>query len=385
MLSAQNAELCNHALATERKKLFILLRHRLRYLHLHRKPPAQFMVGGEYIADSSRVDCAIRIHFICPGFVKPFEFWVHGTKVVGEQSGNVLQILVQRKISLLLWDHLRLMGVGQEYIMGYIATLMPRINRQLIDNRYKEGHILSRTFAIFEGINVSVVVKNRVLRLDWPRGIASFPPSRQLSNKITALYVRDYIDAMHAFFRNEYDDCIRRVITASENFVEAKGWRVKKNRSFILSILFYEILFPKDKKGGSFRRKLADNLDKTKIAGKVINENLQFIYTIRNKIVHGGFRIDTRSIMFCDKAVSTLYYLIYRHSGNSKISEYVRTLNKQFIRQKAFLGQFHDLDEIASMMTSMQRANLGVIDSPEAFETWIFESLLFTDRDKFNV
>jgi hypothetical protein len=385
MSDAQDAPTDGQALGIERKKVFLLLRRRLRYLHFNRPLPASSGVGSDYIADATRIDCAIRAHFVCPGFVRPFEFWFHGTKVTGAQAGNILQIVVQRKIPLLLWDHLRLMGVGQEYLIGYITTLMPRINRRLIDNRYEEGHLLSRTFAIFEAMGVNITVKNRALQLDWPRGIASFPPSRQLSDKVTALYVRDYIDAMHAFFRNEYDDCIRRVITATENFIETKEWKVKRSSSCIFFRLFPNLPFLKPKKGDSFRRKLSDNLDKTKIAGQVINENLQFIYTIRNKIVHGGFRISTNSGMFCDKAVSTLYYLIYRHSGDRKVSRYVQTLNQQFLMQKGFLGQLHDLDEIEALTKKEQSANQQVIDSHEVLESSMFGALRLTDNDKHNV
>jgi hypothetical protein len=385
MSDLQCASPVNQSLAIERKKIFLLLKRRLRHLHLNRPLPASFGVGSDYIADESRIDCTIRAHFVCPGFVKPFEFWFHGGKVIGVQSGNILQIVVQRKIPLLLWDHLRLMGIGQAFIIGYITTLMPRVNRQLIDNRYEEGHLLSRTFAIFEAMGLEVIVENKALRLDWPRGVASFPPSRQLSDEVTVLYVRDYIDAMHAFFRNEYDDCIRRVITATENFIETKKWKIKRDSSFGLFRWFPNFPFPRPKKGDSFRRKLSDNLDKTKISGQVINENLQFVYTIRNKIVHGGFRISTNSRMFCDKAISTLYYLIFRYSGDRKISRYVRTLNLQFLMHKNFLGELYDLDEIEARTKKVRQTNKPVIDNHEAMENAMFGALRFTENDKHNV
>jgi hypothetical protein len=228
------------AIIDSRVRLFTLLLMRLRALHANR--PESFYIGQEYVEDKVRIDCTIAATLRCPGYVKQFDFWLHGTKVNGTQYGNVLLLRADRKISMRLWDDLRLKNVGQQFIIGYLNSLMPTVNRHLIDNRYREGHPLSRTFAIFELADVSVTARGRRLWLEWPRSISSFPPTVQLSDKITALYVRDYIDAMHAFFLNEYDDCIRRVITATENFLEMKNWKIKRSRSRMIADIFKRLL-----------------------------------------------------------------------------------------------------------------------------------------------
>jgi hypothetical protein len=369
----------HEALVNARKRIFLLLLNRLRDLHANRPIPESYYAGKEYVEDKIRVDATIVAHFMCPGYVKPFEFWLHGIKVDGKQYGNILRIEAHRKISVKLWDHLRLMGVGQQFIIGYLKALMPSINRHLIENRYREGHLLSRTFAIFEAMQVGVIVRSQVLQIAWPRGISSFPPSAQLSEGNTNLYVRDYIDAMHAFFNNEYDDCIRRVVTATENFIESKGWRIKPRSRFEKLLFRFPCLG--NRKGDSFRRKLADNLNKSIISGQVINENLQYVYNIRNKVVHNGYRMKTSSGMFCDKAVCSLYYLIYRYSGSYEISNYVSTLNMQFLIHKSFLGELLNLDDIErNLAKNIVRER--PINSNQYMEEFMFNSLRFNDEDK---
>jgi hypothetical protein len=201
---------------------------------------------------------------------------------------------------------------------------------------------------------------------------------------MTALYLRDYIDAIHAFFRNEYDDCIRRIITATENFIDARNWKVKRSCQRTILDSFVGLLRLSKKNGYSFRRRLADNLDLNAISGRVISENLEFVFNVRNRIVHRGFRMSTDCGMFCDKAVCSLYYLIYRYSGDRAISRYAYTLHQQFTHQKRFLGDLYDLDEVKHRL-AVPSPDVKPIDSHEAFEEFIFESLRVSQRDKRSI
>ncbi|MDR3448759.1 MAG: hypothetical protein P4M15_03255, partial [Alphaproteobacteria bacterium] len=277
-------ESADDALTKVRARLFLIFLKRLHVLHRNRPAPESFYIGQDYVEDHARVDCTIAVNFLCPGQVKQFEFWQRGTKVNGTQFENVLLVRAYRKISIQLWDDLRLKGVGQQFVIGYVKTLLPSINRRLIENRYSLGHPLSRTFAIFEAMDVSVTVNDRRIWLSWPISIPLFPPSAQLSNDVTVLYIRDYIDAIHAFFRSEYDDCIRRVITATESFLETKKWKAKRSyREYLIDIINKAFGFRRNN-SHSLRRRLSDNLCKKLISNLVINENLQYVYKIRNKI-----------------------------------------------------------------------------------------------------
>lgn len=278
-------------LTKSRATLFSLLLMRLRGLHANRSAPTSYYIGQEYVDDHTRVDCTIAFILLYPGHVEQFQFWFNGANVKVRQSGNQLLVAINRKISSQLWDNLRLIGIGQQFIVGYIRTLLPQINRRLLDNRYLRGHLLSRTFAIFEVIGVSVTVSNRRILLNWPKSMLSFPPTLRFSGQVVTLYLRDYIDLIDAFFRNEYDDCIRRVIMSTENFIEEKKWNVKRNPRCYIVNMIKRMFHLRKRRNSSLRRILSDNLDCSLISNLVINENLQYVYRIRNKVVHNGYRI----------------------------------------------------------------------------------------------
>jgi hypothetical protein len=179
----------DHGLLAARKQIFSVLLKRIAHLHIIRPPPESFYIGQPYVEDKRKVNCIIAANFIFPGYIAPFDFWLHGAHVVGSQYGNILHIQVYRKISQQLWDDVRLMIPfnKESFIIGYLASYMPTINRHLLDNRYYQGHLLSRTFAIFEAVNVSLTVNHRRMRLNWPISIAPFPPSANLAQNVSQL------------------------------------------------------------------------------------------------------------------------------------------------------------------------------------------------------
>jgi len=93
--------------------------------------------------------------------------------------------------------------------------------------------------------------------------------------------------------------------------------------------------------------------------------------------------MSTSSALFCSKAIGTVYYLIYRYSGNRTISHYVYTLHVQFNLQCEAFGQY-DLDQIKKLFRK-SRPETPVIDSDEALERAMFSSLRYTERDKHSI
>jgi len=86
---------------------------------------------------------------------------------------------------------------------------------------------------------------------------------------------------------------------------------------------------------------------------------------------------------FCDKSICSVYYLIYRHSGDRQLSQYAFTLHQQFTGLKGFLGELYDLDEIERWR---QKPLTGpVVNSPADLEHWIFSALRFTEADKRSI
>lgn len=94
------------------------------------------------------------------------------------------------------------------------------------------------------------------------------------------------VDAGNSYFENNYDDCIRKIITSVENTFDK--CRVKKNGEG----------FP-----DTLNRVLARNF----IGTEAVRKNIAFIYRIRNKIVHDKLRIKYDQGWFCDRAMRTLF------------------------------------------------------------------------------
>ena len=368
-----------NSLSEARKLVFSIILKRIRQLHFSQEPPESFYIGQQYVEDKHTTECMIGAQFIFPGVIPRFEFLIHGARIVGVQHQNILVIRIYRRIPRRLWEDLKYIGAGERFIVGYLASYMPRINRALMDNRYDQGHLLSRTFAIFEATNVVVISGAEIVTINWPVAFSQFPPSAAVASTINALFVRDFIDAMASYFRGEFD-CIRRLITSAENFCRARGWTTKTIANGCWRKLFR--LKPR-KTSVSFRHAFRDNLNLTQLSGQVINENIQIIYSTRNKIVHSGFRMSSSSEVFCSKAIATLKYLIYRYCDDPLVSRYVYTLHMQFELQRAAFGSEYNLDAIKRRDWSLMGGR--VINTPADLERGMFESLRYTDRDKQSI
>ena len=351
-----------------RRKLLHTLVSRAWNLFISQPPPASYFVGQEYVEDARRLPCRIVLAFIFPGLIKPIEFWHRKSRIVIQNKQPILTIEINRKISERLWDDLRWFRRGQRFIIGYINTLMPAINRQLLDNRYLTAQPMSRTFFLLEAYRIWVACKNDTVQLNWPVSTSLiFTRSEQLALGRTQSYLIHFVDAIHAFLKNDYDDCIRRLVTSTENFFTFRGWRATSGPN-------------------TFRRILDDNVRTDLLSGQVIIENLKFVYHIRNKIVHHGFRMSTSSGLFCDKAIATLRYLIQRYSGDKSMAQYAYSLGMQLLALQEVLGHnLCDLDDIEQRRWSVPNGISPIITNRSELEQFMFTALRFTAQDKSSI
>ena len=376
----------DRALVEARKKIFVTLLNRLAALHINRPPPDAFYVGQPYVEDKRKVACIISANFVFPAQIEPFEFWLYGAHVMVVQHGHILHVQIHRRMAQQLWDDVRLqIPFKVKFLIGYLASYMPAINRRLIDNRYYEGHLLSRTFAMFEAAGVGVSVQGRHLPLSWPISFLPFPPSAALAKNVRAPYVYDFVDSIKAYFTSDFDDCIRRLVTSAENLFEARGWKTRAVPKTLFRALLRLLGFKSKKASNSFRRILTEYVNDGSLAGEVVNENMEVIYTVRNKIVHIGFRMSTTSSQFCDKAIATLKYMIARYCEDPVISRYVNTLYMQFKMQCSELGEMYNLDVIEKRRKNDGNSEAPVIDSAAALDSFMFQALRFTDLDKLSI
>lgn len=327
--------------------------------------PTSFFVGQPYVEDPERIDCILEANFVFPAVLSPVEFYLNKNKVIIQQRGSILQIHIYRRISGLLWRNISKLHIGEDFVLPYITKILPEVNRRLLELRYFKGHLLARTFSVMEAHSVFVIHQKKRAKLLWPVSVKSFPPSEAIAKENDEIYIRDYIDAMHSYFKSDFDECIRRVITSTENL-----FKIRKLRGF--------------SGNNSFRSILLNNLNIQSFSGKVIAENMLFVYKLRNKIVHDKFRIKPSNGWICSKAIGTLDYLLQRLSRDSKMAYYVSSLAGQFLMLQDFLGERMNLDRLEEYAKHRDDpvSPENIINNYADLDRSMFTSLQITEKEK---
>ncbi len=350
--------------------------------------PESYYIGQEYVEDRTFVDCVIEASFPFAAILERTEFYRHKQQVVIDQNGPYLRVRIFRSISKRLWKDIKTKLHAQKFVIGYVDALLPEVNRLLLDNRYLSGHVLSRTFSIVDILSVSIKHGPFTRELDWPLSIKHFPPAAVPVEKAQEVYVRDFIDAMHSYFRNDFDDCIRRVITSAENLLrrqEPKAAQRDTKRTTVRMVMAWILNCHANARSTgephNFRSILRHSLtDDTAQWQRAVRENMEFIYKVRNKIVHNNFRIKPSDGWLCVKAIGTLNYLLQRKSGDREIAQYVFKLSQQFLLLRNFLGEYYNLDCIGRI--ERRQSDDILIQSPEDLERFMFDGLEITDKER---
>lgn len=328
--------------------------------------PESFYIGQNYVEDRVKVNCSIETNFYFLAEVESYDFDFEESKVSVRQSEHVLQVHIFRKISEQLWKDVLRSGGEESFILPYISKILPEVNHHLLKQRYIKGHILSRTFSLIDAQSIFVVNGKKRVQLKWPQNISGFPPTIGLAAENDEIYLRDYIDAMHSYFKNDYDDCIRRIITSVNNVINTRKLKAVGGETEFANIL-------------------RSNLDANIYSNSVILENLLFIYKLRNKIVHDRFRMKTSDGWICRKALGTLNYFLQRHRRDENMFRYIMSLGMQFLALQNFLGEFGDLDVLERIDHNAPIDPDRIINTKEdikKFDRNMFESLLITEDEK---
>jgi hypothetical protein len=368
-----------------RDRLVVLLRRRLDALR-RAEVRSSYYRGQEYIECPTTVPCLIEAYFTYTGAIERAQFWYRKTEIEIRQLGPFLRVSVSRRIPSLLWDHVRvgMPGAVDIFLIGYLNAILPEVNRRLLEVRYQQGHLLSRTFHVSEATLVNLRHGVDVVRVAWPSPTAAFGPAAMLGPRIKHLYVRELVDAMHAFLRSEFDESVRRVVTSAEKFFRDRGWDVRV-RSGVLARILAALRLRSRTKKHSFRQCLLRNLDTSRNPGDVLVENMMIVYGVRNRIVHGGYRLQPSAKTFCHKALSTLRYIIYYFCGDATVSRFVFSLEMQLLMFADRAGENFDLDRIRRTLDRGLAVQAPKIESNQAFERTVFNALRFDARDLSSV
>lgn len=286
--------------------------------------PDSFYVGQEYVEDLIKIPVLFEIFFYSPAVLDKTLFKALGKQITLEQHGAVLQVAFEENISEKLFENIKRKHQGDDWILGYVIEIMPFVNQEILKQRYENAHLLAKTFSTLDIYQLFISRKNekKRIRVYWPKAITAFPPVTELARKYDLIHLRDLVDAIHSFFNNNFDDCIRRLITSVENAFD-----------------FYALKRIRKDTKSEFEDILRQNIDikctaiNKDIAGEIIEA-----YHIRNKIVHEGYRIPPIEQKVCHHAIHMVLDL-YKFFGNDEnLKKFCFYIEMQWQSHEQFIG-----------------------------------------------
>lgn len=273
--------------------------------------PKKYYMGQEYIEDSNKISMRFDIQFYSPAELEPFDFFYKKRHISGKQVGRYLTVsffekLPRKLVEDIAWGRRN----AEQYVLGYLSIPIARINQEMLRQRYSLGHFLVNTFSFFDIASITLTnadeaSTDEVITIPWPPIFPPPPHSQFAAVSNPEIFIRDYIDAWNDFFKGDYDNCTRRLITSVENFFSYKNLNAKKRFPWWRPIAKLTSHKP------SFKDIIRNLRNKSKFIGhEVVADNLLFLYKVRNKITHGSLRIHQENgWWFCGKALETVQYL----------------------------------------------------------------------------
>jgi hypothetical protein len=276
--------------------------------------PDKYIIGQDFFNDTELIDIKIICHLKTSVVINPFGFKSTDCLVGAEQVGIHLVVSIKRKISKKLFE-----ALGRDnnisFIIGYIDDVLPKINKQLENQKYLSGHALSKSYTTLD-IESPIVLegkrKNRI-NLNWQINIGPFPPAKSLAPGSDYIFIRDYLDTTTHYFTYNLDECIRKTITSLENY------------------------FHRNSLKGTFKERLKKCLTPSSYPHNwrpylnILEDNINLIYLLRNNIVHDKLRLDFSDRWLCKKGIGTLSYIYQSQLNSEQTIKYVFAIAQQFL------------------------------------------------------
>jgi hypothetical protein len=359
--------------------------------------PESYYIGKEFFEDEDRIDVEIICFFSSAASIDIFHNKTSNWEATTEQISGRLKLIIKRKISKKLLTSLREKRSLVYFIIGYINEILPSLNEHVRAQKYLLGQILANTYSSMDVVEILINTNGTdgSLNLILPTTITPFPSSKQLARELDEIFIRDYIDAMGCYFNENYDECIRKVVTSLENFFIFK----KVKGDFLLNpfvpIELFEIIIQKihdiygfknvEIKRGTFNSKLRECLYKKNYPrrwGKYLQmweENLKFIYKIRNGIIHKKYRLKEEDKWICDSAICTMSYFFQTALVDNQTRRYLFSLIEQFKLLQPLYQGVH-IEKIGSLM------NIGsserTITNDDEMDEAVFSDLKIKSEEK---
>lgn len=335
--------------------------------------PSSYSMGEEYFKNSTKIKVALQYFFNTYAIVNSFEFETEDGIVKTYQTNNGFYVVeIQRKIPEKLFDDIEDYNEKvRKYLCGYLDKVLPKVNEGLWKQRYLEGHVLITICSMMQLRAISVTEQidtnnslTKSISIDW--SITPFPPAVKLASKQDVIYLRDLLDAMTLYFSNDFDECVRKLITSLENF-------------------FHYCCYT-----GNFKKKLEQALEMKNHPKqwhqyiKIWKKNIHFLYEVRNGIVHNDFRMNFSDELICRRGIGTVQYIFNSFVQSEERRRYVFSLTQQFVALRIELSGMHlDYLENRYGKEPVEGVNIAKAGESEAefIDRIMFTGLEIEDKD----
>jgi len=346
----------------------------------------------EYYRDTNKITIFIKYNVKLPSKVEDFN--IDDDPLYVKQDSGELHVTYKKIITQTLFEDIKeffdcfkdkkpirdelLKKNPSQYIIGYLKHTIIRINKEILQRKYKEGHILLKTISQFDIYNVFISNKpGEFYPILWPLSLPIFPEVKKYQQNEATIFIKDMIDAMTEYFNFNLDECIRKIITSLENYFSHYNLKTKKS---FLSKMFSK---KQSKVKNLINKYVNEEYYHYKERDlKILRENILYIYSKRNEIVHDKLRINLDNQFFCKKAIGTLLY-IYQSKfiiNNDKFN-FIFSFYSQFLMiNDIIMGM--DLDYLEEKEKTEKNKKTKMIKDKDDIDKLMFEGLIISKSEK---
>lgn len=347
----------------------------------------------EYYRDKNKVEILIKYSIRLASQVENFNIDDHPLHV--RQKNQDIHISFHKIVTKALLDDIKEMfncfvenrEISEEllrkspskYIVSYIGKTLPRINSEILERKYSEGHVLLRTVSEFDISNVFIVDEGKYYAILWPSPLPRYPLITSPAKK-DVVFVRDLINAMTEYFYYNFDESIRKIITSLENYFIY--YKLEPKQGFISKYLKLRV------KGNKFKKLIKEFVTEDFYGTKerdlaILRQNILYIYKIRNSIVHDKLRLTANNIFLCRKAIYTLLYIYQsKFTAEDGKKDYIFGFHAQFQMITSIVIGL-DLDVLEEEEKSNRQHKM--IRSGDEFNEVMFAGVKITNEEKATV
>lgn len=354
--------------------------------------PKSYYIGQEYLEDEEKIPVYIKFKFNSAVVFKSINLDQDELHLKQLSSGVILCTL-EKIISKKLFEEIsgpidfkdqkrvaEYMRTST-FVIGYIRAYISSINKRILDQKYLEGHILARTISIVDIYEVAVLTREKEPKggmVQWPIPVTRFPPS-SLAPKEDAVFIRDLVDAMTAYFQYDLDNCVKKIITSLENCIlHYKLIPHKPTLASKIKWFFY--------RRTKFRRTVEHYVQEKNYAYKerdlkILRDNILFIYHLRNLVVHDKLRIDPSQTTVCKQGIGTLLYIYQGSFLSNEHRTYIFSFYSQFMNlYTQYSGE--SLEHTQHMNNNSKAGRDRLINSKDDMDKFMFEGLTISKSEK---